>query len=316
MKIGLQVPRFHWPGYPNNIGTKLAEIATTADKSGFSSLWVMDHFFQLGHGYGSYDMPMLEAYTTLSYMAALTKKVKLGTMVTGSTNRFPGVLVKTVTTLDVLSGGRAMLGLGSGGFQRESLGIGIPFPATLKEKMTRFKETIMIAKRMWSDESSPFEGRYYKLEDPLCRPLPLSKPHPPLFIAGAGEKLTLKWVARWGDAWNWHLGAHPKVTGHSERSYNFYQTRFERLGHLLNVLKKHCENENRNFEDIEISLLAPVELSENAMTPEDVIEVCEEMAGIGVHHLIFNMHNDHEITPIKTIGEKIIPKVSESNDSP
>ena len=242
-------------------------------------------------------------------MACVTENVKLGTMVTGSTNRHPGILVKTVTTLDVLSGGRAMLGIGTGGFRRESEGFGIPLPATLKEKMGRFKENIMIAKHMWSDDGSPFVGKYYKLNEPLCRPMPLSKPHPPIIIAGCGEKLTLKWVARYGDAWNWHLGAHPKLTGYSERSYDYYQRRFERLGHLLDVLKKHCERENRNFEDIEITLLSPIELSESAMTPEDVIEMCEEMARLDVHHLIFNMPNDHEIIPIKTVGNKVIPQI-------
>jgi len=309
MKIGLQLPRFHWPGNPENISKKLAEIASTADDSGFSSLWVMDHFFQLGGAYGNYDEPMLEAYSALSYMASVTEKVKLGTMVTGSIYRHPGILIKTVTTLDLLSGGRAMLGIGAGWYKRESLGLGIPFPETINELMGRFRENLMIAKHMWSGTDTPFEGKYYKLDEPLCRPMPLSKPHPPILIGAGGEKTTLKLVAQYGDAWNWHLGAHPKAPGHSEGSYNNYRTRFERIGRLISVLKEHCKSVKRDFEEIELTLLNPIELSEDAMTPEDVIEMCEEMAGLGIHQLIFNMPNDHEIKPIKTIGEKIIPKV-------
>jgi len=231
-------------------------------------------------------------------------------MVTGSINRDPGMLIKTVTSLDILSGGRAYLGIGAGWYKRECLGLGIHWPKDINELIGRFRENLMIAKHMWSGSDQPFEGKYYKLEEPLCRPLPISKPHPPILIGGGGEKTMLKLVAQYGDAWNWHLGAHPKALGHSEHSYNNYRTRFERIGRLISVLKEHCKNENRNFEEIELTLLAPIELSENAMTSEDVLEICEEMAGIGINHLIFNMPNDYEITPIKMIGERIIPKIS------
>ncbi|MGY5880490.1 MAG: LLM class flavin-dependent oxidoreductase, partial [Candidatus Thorarchaeota archaeon] len=225
-------------------------------------------------------------------------------------NRNPGMLIKIVTNLDVLSGGRAYLGIGAGWYKRECRGFGIPFPADINELMGRFRENLKIAKHMWSGTDSPFEGKYYRLEEPLCRPMPVSKPHPPILIGGGGEKTMLKLVAQYGDAWNWHLGAHPKAAGHSEHSYNNYRTRFERIGRLISVLKEHCKNENRDFEEIEITLLSPIELSEDAMTPEDVIEICEEVAGLGVHHLIFNMPNDHQIEPIQTIGEKIIPRVN------
>ncbi len=184
MKIGLQVPRFHWPGSPHNIREKLTEIAKTADTSGFYSLWVMDHFFQVGQGYGDYDEPMLEAYSALSFMAAVTENVKLGAMITCPTYRHPGYLVKTVTNLDVLSGGRALLGIGAGWFDREARALGIPVPATLRERTGRFKENVLIAKHMWSDDRSPFIGKYYRLEEPVCSPQPLSQPHPPIIIAG------------------------------------------------------------------------------------------------------------------------------------
>ncbi len=311
MKIGLQVPRFHWLGSPINIGVKLAEIAVAADRSGFSSLWVMDHFFQVEQGYGAYDEPMLEAYTALSYMAAVTKKVKLGTMVTGSFYRHPGILVKTVTTLDVLSGGRAMLGIGAGWYQREAEGFGVRYPISLKERVGRFEENILIAKHMWRDDHSAFRGKYYTLNEPICRPQPISQPHPPILIAGSGEKKTLKLVARYGDACNFHLGAHPKLKGYTQRSYDNYRTRIERLTHKMNVLRKHCERENRNYEEIEVTVLSPIEVSENGLTPEEVVEICVELARIGVDHLIFNMPNDHEITPIEIIGEEIIPQIGD-----
>jgi len=307
MKIGLQIPRFDWPGSPENIGGKLVEIAKTADKVGFSSLWAMDHFFQVGQGYGAYDKPMLEAYSALSYIAAVTEKVKLGTMVTGSFYRHPGILVKTVTTLDVLSGGRAILGIGAGWYRREAEGLGVPYPASLRERVGRFEENIMIAKHMWRDDHSPFRGKYYTLNEPLCRPQPLSKPHPPILIAGGGEKKTLKFVARYGDACNFHLGAHPKLIGYAERSYDNYRTRIERLTHKMEVLKKHCERENREYEDIEVTVLGPLEISVDGLTPEEVVTMCEEVAEIGVKHMIFNMPNVHEITPLEIIGDEVIP---------
>jgi len=309
MKIGLQIPRFHWPGSPENIGSKLAEIARAADESGFASIWVMDHFFQVEQGYGAYDEPMLEAYSALSYIAGVTEKVKLGTMVTGSFYRNPGILVKTVTTLDVLSGGRAMLGIGSGWYRREAEGLGVRFPASLKELVGRFEENILIAKQMWSDDKSPFRGKYYTLEEPLCSPQPISKPHPPILIAGSGEKKTLKFVAKYGDACNFHLGAHPKLKGYTEGSYRSYQTRIERLTHKMNVVKEHCKREERDYDEIEITVLCPMEVSENGLSPEEVIEMCSELAEIGIHQVMFNMPNDHEITPIKTIGGEVIPSL-------
>ena len=310
MKIGLQIPRFHWPGNSEDIGVKLAEIGKTADQSGFYSLWVMDHFFQVEQGYGAYDEPMLEAYATLSYMAAVTERIKLGTMATSSLYRHPGVLVKTVTTLDVVSGGRAILGIGAGWYRRESEGLGIKFPASLDEYVGRFKENILIARHMWSDDRSPFIGKYYRLNEPVCRPQPISKPHPPILIAGGGEKKTLRFVARYGDACNFHLGAHPKLKGYPESAYDSYQTRIERLTHKMNVLRGHCKRENRDYGEIEVTLLAPLEISDDGLTPDEVIEMCEELAGIGVDQIIFNMPNDHEIVPIEVIGDEIIPIVA------
>ena len=309
MKIGLQVPRFNWPGGTDNIGLKLAEIAGAADDAGFDSVWVMDHFHQVGQGYGAPEEPMLEAYTALAYMAAVTRNVRLGTMVTGSFYRHPGVLVKMVTTLDVLSGGRSMLGIGAGWYEMESRGMGVPFPYSLKERMGRFEETLKIAHHMWRDDRSTFKGRYYTLEEPICSPQPISRPHPYILIGGAGEKKTLRYVAKYGDACNLHLGAHPKLRGYSERSYMNYRTRKERLRHKLDVLRMHCESEGRDYDEIDKSVLIPLEVSPGVLTPGEVVGMCRELSEMGFNYVVFNMPNDHEIEPIQTIGDEVIPHV-------
>ena len=309
MKIGLQVPRFNWPGSPYNIGPKLVDIAKTGDRAGFSSLWVMDHFFQVEQGYGPPEAPMLEGYATMSYLAAVTERIKLGLMVTGNFYRHPGILIKTITTLDVLSGGRAYLGIGAGWYERESKGLGIPFPQSKRERLDRLEETLQIAHHMWRDDRSMFEGRYYRLEEPICSPQPLSQPHPPILIGGGGEKRTLRLVAKYGDACNLHLGAHPKLRGYSERSYMNYRTRKERLRHKLDVLRRHCESVGRDYDEIDKSVLSPLEVSPGALTPGEVVGMCQELSEIGINYVVFNMPNDHEITPIEVIGEEVIPEI-------
>ena len=311
MKIGLQIPRFHWPESPGNIGPKLAERAGAADDAGFDSVWVMDHFYQVGRGYGAPDEPMLEAYTALAYMAAVTRNVRLGTMVTGAFYRHPGVLVKMVTTLDVISGGRGILGIGAGWYRQESLGVGVPFPRSLGELMGRLEETLQLAHHMWRDDRSTFEGKYYRLEEPICSPQPISEPHPYILIGGGGEEKTLRYVARYGDACNLHLGAHPKLRGYPPRSYEKYRTRANRIRHKLEVLRRHCEREKRDYDEIDKSVLSPMEVSPEALTPGEAVEMCRELAEIGIDYVIFNMPNDHEITPIEVIGEEVIPQVED-----
>jgi F420-dependent oxidoreductase-like protein len=183
MKLGLQIPYFTWPGGPPELGKKLAEVGRTAEDAGFSSVWVMDHYFQIPM-VGPPELEMLEGYSALNYIAAVTSRVKLGTLVTGVTYRHPGYLVKQVTTLDVLSGGRAYLGIGAAWFEDEHRGLGIPFPP-VKERFERLEEALQIAKQMWSDNDSAYEGQHYQLERTLCSPQPLSKPHPPSWSGAA-----------------------------------------------------------------------------------------------------------------------------------
>jgi len=287
----------------------LKKIVEAVEEAGFSSFWVMDHLFQLGGAFGRKYAPLPEAYSTLSYVAGLTENIKLGVLVTNNILRYPGVLVKMVTTLDVLSGGRMYLGIGPGGMvEREIVGYGVHRPP-LRERISRLEETLQIAHHMWSDDRTPFRGRYYQLEEPICSPQPISKPHPYIMIGGSGERKTLRFVGRYGDACNLHLGAHPKLRGYTQRAYDNYRTRFERLRHKLAVLRKHCEREGRDYEEIDRSVLSPLEVSPSAMTTDEVIEMCEEVAEIGINYVIFNMPNDHEITPIETIGREVVPCV-------
>ena len=297
MKIGLQVPNFTWPGGPAGISKKLAEIASAADEAGFYSLWVMDHFFQIGSRnpgslLGPAEDEMLEGYSVLSYLAGLTKNVKLGTMVTGVIYRHPGILAKTVTTLDVLSNGRAYLGIGAAWNEREALGLGIPFPE-VAERFERLEEALQIVQQMWSGERAPYHGKHYQLAETLNSPQPLSRPHPPILIGGSGEKKTLRLVAQYADACNLFTG-----------------TDFEALRHKLDVLKEHCERLGRDYTTIEKTSLETVSLEPGRMSAADVITQCRTLSSLGIQHAIFNMPNVHEITPLKTFGKEIIPAVA------
>jgi len=295
MKIGLQIPRFDWPGSPQNTGAKLTEIARTADAVGFDSLWVMDHFFQMDmpHRGLSPEQPMMDGYTTLGYMAAVTERATLGTLVTGVNYRHPGHLLKIVTGLDVLSGGRAILGIGAGWYEREAYGLGFPFPP-LKERFERLEETLQIALQMWADDTQPFAGEHYHLTEPMNHPQPLSKPRPRIMIGGGGEKKTLRLVAQYADACNLFafIGA-------------------DEIARKLDVLQQHCEAVGRPYAEIERTALGVVQLGADGMSPSDVIDTCRNLARAGIQHFIFSMPNDHEITPIETIGREVIPAVGE-----
>ncbi len=291
MRIGLQIPNFTWPGGPAQIGSTLAEIARTADDSGFYSLWVMDHFFQIGV-IGPPENDMLEGYSTLNYLAGLTKNVKLGTLVTGVIYRFPGILIKTVSTLDVLSGGRAYLGIGAAWNEQESLGLGVPFPP-VKERFERLEESLKIANQMWSDNNGAYNGSHYQLAQTLNSPQSLSKPHPPIMIGGSGEKKTLRLVAQYADACNL-----------------FARMGVDTVRSKLDVLKRHCEEIGRDYSEIEKTTLDTVHLAPGQMVAKDIIEKYRTLAGIGIQHAIFNMPNVHEITPLEIFAKEIIPAVA------
>jgi len=298
MKIGLQIPNFTWPSGPQKLGSRLAEIAHTADEAGFASLWVMDHFFQIGGpdrrgGLGPAEDEMLECYTTLGYLAGITKHVKLGALVTGVIYRYPGLLVKTVTTLDVVSSGRAYFGIGAAWNEREARGLGVPFPP-IKERFERLEETLQITRQMWSDDRGPYAGKYFQLAETLCQPQPISKPHPPIMIGGMGEKQTLRMVAQYADACNL-----------------FARMGSDTLRLKLDVLKKHCDRLGRDYGAIEKTTLGTVHIAPGRMSAKDVIDECRSLAALGIQHCIFNMPNVHELTPLEVFAKEIIPAVKE-----
>jgi F420-dependent oxidoreductase-like protein len=287
MKLGLQIPYLTWPGGPPAMRDKLGDIATAAESAGYDSLWLMDHFFQIP-GIGQPEEDMLEAYTALGYLAGRTSRVKLGTLVTGVTYRHPGVLVKQVTTLDVLSGGRAYMGIGAAWFEREHLGLGVPFPP-LKERFQRLEEALRIAKQMWSDDNGPFNGKHYQLAETLNVPQPLSKPHPPILIGGSGERKTLRFVAKYGDATNL-----------------FVRTPDE-ARHKFAVLREHCEKAGRNYDEIDRTVYFAIDLTKTS--PSQVVDTLGGLAEAGVQTAIGGLAGVDTITPIDTVGRDIIPQV-------
>ena len=290
MKIGLQVPNFTYPGGPAQIPAKLAEIARVAEDAGFYSLWVMDHFFQISM-IGPPENDMLEGYCTLGYLAAVTNRMKLGTLVTGVVYRYPGILVKTATTLDVLSGGRGYFAIGAAWNEQEAKGLGTPFPP-LGVRFELLEEALQIAKQMWSDNNGPYQGQHNRLEQTLCNPQPLSRPHPPILVAGGGEKKTLRLVAQYADACN--LYGPP-----------------ETIKAKLAILQQHCATLGRDYATIEKTSLGTVELQPGKMTAKDVIRHCRVLADIGIQQAIFNMPNVHTIAPLEVFGREIIPAVAD-----
>lgn len=292
MQVGLQVPRFAWPGGPEAIGPRLKEIAGTAEEAGFSSLWVMDHHFQIPP-VGKVEEPMMEAYTTLGYLAGVTDRMRLGTMVTGVIYREPALLVKVVTSLDVLSGGRAYLGVGAAWFERESRGLGFPFPP-VAERFERLEEALQIAHQMWSDDDGPYRGQHYQLEETLCSPGPIAEPHPPILIGGMGERKTLRLVAQYAHACNL-----------------FMRVGADTLRHKLEVLAEHCQTVGRDYEEIEKTSLGTVHLADGEMSPSEVVDECGQLAELGFDHAIFNMPNVQELAPLEVFGREVIPQVRE-----
>ena len=294
MKFGLQVMRFDWPGSPENMGSTLADIARTAEAAGFDSFWVMDHFFQMEMPGTDLkpEEPMLDGYTALSYVAAITERMRLGTMVTGANYRHPGHLLKIVSNLDVLSGGRANLGIGAGWYEREALGLGFPFPP-LKERFERLEETLQIFKQVWAGDISAFEGQHYQLAEPMNNPQPLSTPHPPILVGGGGEKKTLRMVAQYADACNL-----------------FAFMGFDPLVHKLNVLRGHCDAVGRDYDEIEKTALGTVNLGPGGMSSADVTGMCRGLADVGIETFIFSIANVQDLRHIETIGREVIPAVA------
>jgi F420-dependent oxidoreductase-like protein len=288
MKLGLQINNFTWPGGAERIGPTLAMIARTADEAGFDSIGVMDHFFQI-KSIGPPEHEMLEAYTALGFLAAHTKRAKLMTFVTGVHYRHPGILAKTVTTLDVLSGGRAWLGIGAGWNEEESKGLGVPFPP-LKERFEMLEETLEICLQMWSGDEKPYRGKHYQLDRPLNSPQSLSRPHPGILIGGSGEQKTLRLVARFADACN--LWPTPEVP------------------HKLKVLRAHCEAVGRDYDAIEKTAMLQMDVGENGEKVEALIGQLRWLATMGIQTVIGGVKDVWRIKPLEVLGERVVPAVA------
>lgn len=272
MKVGLQINRFDYPGGESKIGQNVREASVAAEEAGFDSVWVMDHFFQLVH-ISKYTDPMLESYTTLGYIAGVTKKIMLGTMVTGVIYREPAVLIKAVTTLDVLSGGRAYLGIGAGWNDQEAKALGLLDPLHSK-RFDRLEDTLKLALQMWSNDIKPFEGKVYKLPEPYLSPQPVKKPHPPILIGGGGEEKTLRLVAQYGNA------------------CNLFAQDTDMLKHKLEVLRKHCLEIGRSYEEIEKTSLIGINIATAAKNPKQTINKAKELKLLGIEHIIFANSQD------------------------
>ncbi len=287
MKIGLQIPDFTGPGGAR-LGADLATVARTADDAGFEFISVMDHFFQIGV-VGPPEHDMLEAYTTLGYLAGVTSRAKLVTLVTGAVYRHPGVLAKIVTTLDVLSGGRAWLGIGAAWNEEESRGLGIPFPP-VAERFERLEETLQICLQMWRGDESPYQGTHYRLERPLNYPKAISAPHPPILIGGSGERKTLRFVARYAQACNLFPGPD--------------------LARKLDVLRAHCDAEGRDYDEIEKTCYFIFDVGEKGSSAGQVVDQLGNLAGLGFQAAIGAVANVWDVTPLEVIGSEVIPAVA------
>jgi F420-dependent oxidoreductase-like protein len=235
LKLAIHNPSFTYPGGPENIAPTLAATARAAEEGGAAQFTLMDHWFQIA-SIGAPREPMLEGYTALGYVAAQTERMRLGLLVTGVTYRHPGLLAKIVTTLDVLSQGRAQLGIGAAWFEEEHAALGVPYPP-IAERFERLEEAIQICFQMWSDDDGPYKGKHYELAETMCSPPPVQQPRPTLMIGGGGEKKTLRLVARYADACNLFGGEQ------------------EVIAHKLEVLKGHCETEGRDYEEIEKTII-------------------------------------------------------------
>jgi F420-dependent oxidoreductase-like protein len=289
MKIGLQVPEFTWAGGPATLGQNFAAVAKAVDDCGFDSLWVMDHFFQIGAASRA-PMEMLEGYTALAFAAGVTKRVRLGTMVTGVTYRHPGILAKTVTTLDVLSGGRAWLGIGAAWNDREHRGLGVPFPP-IAERFERLEETLQICLQMWSGQVGEYHGKHYDLTETLNSPQALSKPHPPILIGGGGERKTLRLVAQYA------------------QGCNIFNRDAATLKHKLDVLRQHCDKLGRSYDDIEKTSLG-LNFSANQRTAGAIVDQLTRLHHMGIQHAIFSIPDvAANLDLIELIGKDVLPQI-------
>jgi F420-dependent oxidoreductase-like protein len=288
MKLGLHISKFTWPGGPQTMAADLASIAGTAESQGFTKVSVMDHVFQIS-SMGPPEHDMLEAYTTLGYLAAKTERVELLAWVTAVVYRDPGLLAKEVTTLDVLSGGRAWLGIGAAWNDEESRGLGLLFPP-VAERFERLEEALQICLQMWSGEDKPFAGKHYQLERTLNSPPALSRPHPPILIGGSGERKTLRLVAQYAQACNLFPGPE--------------------LEHKLDVLRGHCDAVGRDYDEIEKTVMGTLDPGPDGENAASIIASMEDLGRLGISHYHAMVPDMESLKPIELLGQQVIPEIA------
>jgi len=286
VQLDVHVPRFTWPGGRASIGSTLTTLAQTAQGLGVRTLSVMDHWFQMDMMWPA-EEPMLEGYTTLGFVAAKTERLRVRLLVGGVTYRHPGLLAKTVTTLDVLSGGRAELGIGAAWYEREHRALGVPFPPT-SERFERLEEALQICGQMWSEDNGPYQGKHYQLAETLCSPAPISSPRPRILIGGGGERKTLRLVAAYADACNLFGDAGT-------------------IAHKLEVLHRHCDEVGRDPAQIEVTTLMNVD---DDASPDTILAEAESLAAVGVDTV---MARSTTLTPAQWLEEvwgPVIPRLA------
>ena len=291
MRLGIHYANFTLPGGPAALGPTLAATARAAEEGGCAKLTLMDHYFQMEHFATSQD-PMLECYTALGFLAGLTERLQLGVLVTGVTYRHPGLLAKIVTTLDVLSGGRAQLGLGAAWYEREHLGLGVPFPP-ISERFERLEEALQICLQMWSDDEGPYNGKHYQLAETICQPPPVQQPRPSIMIGGSGERKTLRLVAQYGDA------------------CNLFSTSPAEIAHKLEVLQRHCDDIGRDSAEIEKTIIGQLGSPDDA---EAFIASMQEYSKIGIQLVELTPRVPDPADWVARVCERVVPLLKELPD--
>ncbi len=288
MQLGIHFANFTLPGAPDTLSATLAATAKAAEAGGCAQFTMMDHWFQMEQFAPAQD-PMLEGYTSLGFLAGQTQRMTLGLLVTGVTYRHPGLLAKIVTTLDVLSGGRAMLGIGAAWYEREHKGLGVPFPP-VAERFERLEETLQICQQMWSDNDGPYEGTHYQLAETICVPRPIQQPRPRILIGGSGEQKTLKLVARYADA------------------CNLFATEPAEVQHKLDVLARHCEAEGRDPDTIQKTIIG---FGDPIGEPDAFLTSMEEYARLGIDLVEIPPRVSDPVAFVSELGEKMVPRLAE-----
>ncbi len=292
MRLGVHLVNFTLPGGPESIGPTLAAAGRAAEEAGLDNLSVMDHYLNLDM-MGDASQPMLEGYTTLGFLAGHTQSVELQMLMTGVTYRHPGLLAKIVSTLDVLSGGRAALGIGAAWYEREHLALGVPFPP-LAERFERLEETLQIVRQMWSDDDGPYDGKHYQLAETINSPQPLRRPRPPIMIGGGGERKTLRLVAKYADACNVFAGRGAGT---------------DQVAHKLGVLREWCEREGREYDEIRRTVLYNGLIAPDAAGGAAFVEEMRALADVGIQEVHVMPLQGDPVDFVRALGEHVVPRL-------